>query len=390
MVKSVRGSGVATPMPGHAVGATHLRPLRGMAYWRRRSLHCVLLAILVPLIGWRAYADRHYWYKVLAERTVFPACDCVACAAPAPREPGAAVPGNAALAAWQRPQGSTFDLSRATIPRGEIKSGGPPKDGIPALTDPKLVAAGEATYLRDDDRVIGVIVGDEARAYPLAILNYHEVANDRIGDTLLAVTYCPLCDSAAVFDRKKPGGEREFGVSGLLYNSNVLLYDRGGKPESLWSQVKAFGVSGPGGGEKLRTIPLELTSWKEWALAHPATKVLSDDTGYRRDYRRNPYSDYFRTAKLMFPAKPQSDRLPAKAQVLGVWTDRAARAYPVSAFGKSRTRIEDALAGQKVVVEFSPEARSLRVAQADQGVQWMYSLWFAWYAFRPETDLFKE
>jgi len=127
-----------------------------------------------------------------------------------------------------------FDLSQLSIPIGELRFPGLSKDGIPALTNPALIPADEASALPPEARVIGAVVEGEARAYPLRILNRHEIVNDRIRDVPVAVTYCPLCDSAVIFDRRTPRGEREFGVSGLLYNSNVVMYDRGGDPESLW------------------------------------------------------------------------------------------------------------------------------------------------------------
>ena len=281
-----------------------------------------------------------------------------------------------------------FDLANATVPAKEIRAGGPTKDGIPALTAPKLVNAQEAT-LEGDDRVAGVIVGDAARAYPLAILNYHEIVNDRIGDLPVAVTYCPLCDSVVAFDRRTPLGEREFGVSGLLYNSNVLMYDRGGTPESLWSQLATNGISGPGANVALAAVPVELTTWREWLATHPNTQVLSTETGHQRDYTRNPYEQYFSKPGLMFPAKPRDNRLPNKERVLGVWTSDAARCYPESSFGPNRTRVEDTAGDKKIVIAFNPETKSLRVESADDGVQWMYSLWFAWYAFRPATTVFE-
>lgn len=132
----------------------------------------------------------------------------------------------------------SFDLRNAIIPKNEIRSGGPPKDGIPALTNPAVIRAQDAAYLNAADRVAGVAIGEEARAYPLKILNYHEVVNDKLGGVPIAVTYCPLCDSVVVFDRRTEAGVREFGVSGLLYNSNVLMYDRSGRPESLWSKSR--------------------------------------------------------------------------------------------------------------------------------------------------------
>ncbi|TWU24319.1 hypothetical protein Pla52o_22460 [Novipirellula galeiformis] len=288
----------------------------------------------------------------------------------------------------QGPLGPAFDLRGLTVPAAEIQSGGPPKDGIPALTNPAMVTGGNATYLRPSDRVIGVFADSQARAYPLRILNYHEIVNDRIGQLPIAVTYCPLCDSAAVFDRRTPLGEREFGVSGLLYNSNVLMYDRGGQSESLWSQVKTQGISGPAADKSLRAVPLELTTWKDWLTRYPNTQVLSEQTGHRRDYGRSPYAGYFTNPQLMFPVQPVSNALPTKTPVLGVWTDDGtARAYPLSAFGNADSTLQDTVGGKNVTIAFHREANRLRVVEADEGLHWMYSLWFAWYAFHPDTSI---
>ena len=290
---------------------------------------------------------------------------------------------------FQRATHSEFDLRKVTIPRKRILGGGPSKDGILALSSPKLIGAGDADYLAAGDRVIGVEIDGEARAYPLRILEHHEIVNDRIGDLPIAVTYCPLCDSAAVFDRRTEIGEREFGVSGLLYNSNVLMYDRGGSPESLWSQVMAEGVSGPGGRKRLRALPVELTTWSAWIARHPQTKVLSPNTGHARDYRRSPYASYFSTQRLWFDVRPRSRRLTNKEPVLGVWTAGAAKAYTLSAFEDRSETVRDELDGQQVTVKYDPGAKSLRVVEADDGVQWMYALWFAWYAFHPQTEVYR-
>jgi len=304
---------------------------------------------------------------------------------------GATGSGHGALAqvGSGRRSAPAFDLTQLTVPEREIHAGGPPKDGIPAISNPRFVSAAEATYLQPQDRVVGVVADQDVRAYPLKILNYHEIVNDRINNTPIAVTYCPLCDSADVIDRRTPLGEREFGVSGLLYNSNVLMYDRTRGTESLWSQVKAEGISGPGAEKPLKSLPLELTTWSDWLSRHPNTKVLSIETGHQRNYDRNPYGQYFSTPRLMFPAQPTSDRLPTKERVLGVWTENSSKAYPISSFSAERQQLEDSLDGKRVVIEYIPDANTLRVAQADEGVQWMYSLWFAWYAFHPETEVFE-
>jgi hypothetical protein len=295
---------------------------------------------------------------------------------------------NVRLVQFQGGRGPAFDLRGLTVPAAEIHSGGPLKDGIPALTNPRLVDPAAAIYLSDTDRVVGVTLGNEARAYPLKILNHHEIINDSVGEVPVAVTYCPLCDSAVVFDRRTPLGVREFGVSGLLYNSNVLMYDRGGQPESLWSQVKAEGVSGPAAGKKLASVPMELTTWNDWKLRHPQTKVLSDQTGHRRDYRRNPYAGYFATPQLMFPAKPVNNRLPAKTRVLGVWTaDGEWRAYPMIGGRIPDAVIRDSLGKYTITIQADARNNMLRVVEADESVQWMYSFWFAWYAMHPSTDV---
>lgn len=338
-----------------------------------RASGTISLLLLVAVLFWNRHATWSYWLATLTNQV------------PASGERDG--PATLAQVGPRLSQRGGFDLSGLTIPPGEIHAGGPPKDGIPALSNPRMVDADGAGHLRPQDRVIGVVVGEEARAYPLNVLNYHEIVNDRVGELPLAITYCPLCDSAAAFDRRTPVGEREFGVSGLLYNSNVLMYDRGGRSESLWSQIKTEGISGPAASKFLKPLPLELTTWQDWSFRYPQTKVLSRDTGHPRDYTRNPYASYFERPQLMFPARPTSDRLPAKARVLGVWTQGAARAYPESAFGAARRRVEDQIAGKMLVIEYNPQARSLRVASADGGVYWLYSFWFAWYAFHPETDV---
>lgn len=279
-----------------------------------------------------------------------------------------------------------FDLSRVTIPVDEIHEGGPPKDGIPAITKPAVVPASAARFVQPRDRVVGVSIGEQSRAYPISILTQHEIVNDRLGDTPIAVTYCPLCDSVVVFDRRTPLGEREFGVSGLLYNSNVLMYDRSQR-NSLWSQLKSKGVSGPGADMPLRTLPMELTTWRSWSDRHPTTDVMSERTGFPRNYRKNPYAVYFRQTQLMFPVQPIDNRLPPKDLVLGIWDDVAALAVPAALFRGRSSQIERAINGKRVVIEYSAEDQTMRVISADEGLSWANAFWFAWAAFHPQTEI---
>lgn len=281
----------------------------------------------------------------------------------------------------------SFSFNDLTIDRNKILAGGVRKDDIPAISKPKFITAKHARHVRPKDRVVGVTIDGEARAYPITILNHHEIINDSIRGTPVAVTFCPLCDSAVVFDRRTPIGVREFGVSGLLYNSNVLMYDRA-ETEGLWSQLAKAGVSGPGSSKTLKPLPLDLTTWQDWQTRHPNTTVLSLETGYRRNYRRNQYAQYLKTQKLMFPVMPYSDRFPAKMPVIGAWSGDAYKAYPQSAFYRSQTRIDDTLNGKKLSIEFSLKDQSMRIISADEGVHWMYAFWFAWYAFHPDTEVF--
>ena len=192
-----------------------------------------------------------------------------------------------------------FVLEPASVAVAEILAGGPLRDGIPALDEPANVPASAAPW-DDEDLVIGLEVEGEARAYPLAILVWHELVNDRLGGRPVLVSYCPLCGTGIVFDRRIAGRERSFGVSGLLYRSDLLLYDR--ETESLWSQISAEAVTGPSRGQRLTLVRSRMLPWGTWRRRHPATTVLSRQTGHQRRYGSSPYGDYARSERLVFPA----------------------------------------------------------------------------------------
>ena len=264
----------------------------------------------------------------------------------------------------QRRQAASFDMRRLLIPADQIYHGGPPKDGIPAITNPKTVPADRATFLQPGDRVIGVAIESESRAYPIAILTQHEIVNDVLGGV----------------------PTKEFGVSGLLYNSNVLMYDRSDR-ESLWSQMLMRGVSGPAAGTRLTPLPMELTTWESWRSRHPDTDVMSVETGYGRNYRQNPYLRYFQQPGLMFPVQPRTNVLPLKERVLGVWSDSRSIAIPESYFGGKSGNYSGSLDGLSFEVEYDASDKVLRMRRADEGLSWANSFWFAWYAFHPGTRL---
>ncbi len=183
-----------------------------------------------------------------------------------------------------------FDTSDSLVPNNEILKGGPPRDGIPAIHKPRFLPADEVSFLAPQDRVLGISMGGVAKAYPVRILNWHEIVNDRIGEDVFVITFCPLCGTGMAFSSLIEGRHLRFGVSGLLYNSDVLLYDL--ETESLWSQIMGTAVTGAMRGTHLTHLPLLHTTWKKWQELHPDSQVLTEDTGFVRDYGRNPYAGY--------------------------------------------------------------------------------------------------
>ncbi|MEZ6045812.1 MAG: DUF3179 domain-containing protein [Planctomycetaceae bacterium] len=286
-----------------------------------------------------------------------------------------------------------FDLRRLSVPRQLLQYGGVQKDGIPALVNSDTVSAAEGNHLAAEDRVIGVNIDGTTRAYPIKILRHHEISNDKIGDVDFAVTYCPLCDSAAAFNRNTGTETLELRVSGLLYKNNVVMFNDHDDPEindTLWLQLLSQGISGDFKGIGLESVPIELTTWKEWKERNPETTVLTTTQGFEKDYNVNHYARYEKSPEPMFELPSPDMRLPHKEKILGVWSESTNRAYPVSLFSAEVTQIEDEIDGLKLTIEYNPETESLRVAEADEGLSWMYSYWFAWAGIREETEIYKE
>jgi len=281
-----------------------------------------------------------------------------------------------------------FDLVNTAVSREEIQSGGPGRDDIPALTDPGVVPAAAAEALRGDDRVIGLTVNGAARAYPLRILIWHEVVNDRLGGESVVVTYCPLCRTGIAYRGGIKGKRLRFGVSGLLYRDNLLMYDR--ESQSLWSQIEGRAVSGSRRGEHLDPLPIEHATWKQWRRRHPHTDVLSFRTGYRRDYDRDPYANYASSA--YGPDHDKEGPLPPKAQVIGVRIGGETRAYPFSMLALIAPEgvLRDCLGGEKIEITYNAIDRSARVEdRSGRTVPMMLAYWFAWRDFHPETDIYE-
>lgn len=283
-----------------------------------------------------------------------------------------------------------FDLSNASIPAKAILRGGPPRDGIPAIEQPKFVHAGQAK-LDGADRVLGVAFGGKARAYPVRILNWHEVVNDRLGDRRIVVTYCPLCGTGMAFDAPASARGKPFGVSGLLYNSDVLLYDRA--TESLWSQIAQTAISGTLKGTRLESIALTHTTWADWRRRHPATEVLSTDTGFERDYGRDPYAGYDKLQRLMFEVEHRDDRFPLKEWVLGIQVGGTAKAYPFSVLSRAvdaKGELRDTVGGKRLRVRYDRAHGTAEAFDAGgQPLPAVMAFWFAWVAFHPGTEVLR-
>ena len=279
-----------------------------------------------------------------------------------------------------------FDVVDALIPFREIRAGGPPRDGIPALTDPNREAVGEADrWLEGDDRVIGLVVGGEAVAYPIRILNWHEVVNDVVGGRPLVVTYCTLCGTGVVFDATLGEGRMLFGVSGLLYKSDMLFFDR--RTESLFSQLMLKAISGPLRGTELNAVPSLTTTWDAWKARHADTSVVSLVTGHFRDYGTDPYRWYRKSSQTMFPVR-DADRSRGPKE----W------AWLVLADDESIIVAEEVLAelageevgtfrtDEGVVLRYDPSARERSTPAGPEGRRIVIpGYWFALTAFHPES-----
>ncbi|CCN36404.1 conserved hypothetical protein [Vibrio nigripulchritudo SFn27] len=281
-----------------------------------------------------------------------------------------------------------FELSDATIETSEILHGGPPRDGIPSIDEPNFIAASKVDYLQNDDIVLGVEIDGVARAYPTRILVWHEIVNDQIKGTPFAVTYCPLCGTGMVFDARVNGKARSFGVSGLLYRSDVLMYDR--ETESLWTQLGLTSVSGKEAGTRLKWMPSQHMTWKAWKERNPNGEVLSLDTGFHRDYFGQAYARYFASDTPMFPVPNTRDELSQKEWVVGVIVDGKAKAYPISEL-ESNPEFSDTLGGKKLEVRYQKNARHPVVKDSNGNlIPSVMVFWFAWQAFYPETELYQK
>ena len=294
-----------------------------------------------------------------------------------------------------------FDLSTCLVPREQLVAAGFPRDGLPRLTAPRMLTLPEATelardmraehlgkFMVDKQRVVGVSIGGESRAYPLKYLNWHELINDTAGGVPIAVTYNPLCDSTVVFDRRVAGETLEFGISGLLYNSNLLIYDRrsDGVRASLWSQLQFRAIAGPAAkrAARLTVLPSAVLPWGRWREQHPETTVLAPDPACIKLYKRT-YAEYFGSDELRFPVAPlPPGETHYKTPLIAVQAENDWQHFLLSEIAgrvDQAGRWQTILGDQTVTFHYASEPATAWVT-SDAGEQppVAYSFWFAWYA----------
>ena len=252
-------------------------------------------------------------------------------------------------AAAQNIPGFNTNIEKRSIDLSELIDGGPGKDGIPSIDEPKFVTQEEASeWLRGREPVISLDVNGDAKAYPIQILMWHEIVNDDIGGVPVSVTFCPLCYSAIVFDRRHDGDTLEFGVSGLLRHSDMIMYDR--QTESLWQQFSGEALVGGYTGDRLTILPSQLISFDQFREAYPGDPVLSRNTGHRRNYGENPYAGYddINNSPLLL-REEVPDKLSPMEKVIGVRTDESVKGYPYRLTREKRV-LHDTVGGEPIVI----------------------------------------
>ena len=321
------------------------------------------------------------------------------------------------------------------VPLDQIVSGGPPPDGIPSIDNPKFISVQQADKsLEDSELVLGLNINGDTRAYPLQILVWHEIVNDEVGGVPVAVTYCPLCFTNQVFNRTINDGQEviEFGTSGKLYNSNLVMYDR--TSQSLWSQALAEGIVGKYAGTKLERVPFDIAYWKEWKQLYPDSKILSRDTGSNRPYGADPYGEYYTNSDVLFPVSNKDNRLGLKEIVVGFENKGQYKAYKLQEIENKKV-INDQVNGkpialfslypfmvraydpiledgiQKISLQFDYNTKNNKFTDKQTGSLWNFEgkavsgqlkgkqltrlpfdegFWFEWVAFHPKTEIYSD
>ena len=252
------------------------------------------------------------------------------------------------------------------IPAGEVLDGGPGKDGIPSVDDPKFETAEQSTFLDPNNLIVGIVHNGVAKAYAHRILDWHEIVNDAVSDRAIALTYCPLTGTAVAWNREVNSEITTFGVSGKLYNTNLMPYDRA--TDSYWSQMRLDCVNGPLVSTKIETFPVIETTWETWKSMYPNSMVMTTETGFNRNYSQYPYGDYrTNNSNIIFPVDIFDARLPAKDRTLAVLTDAKNKVYPIESFGEGLVVAEDFPDGEVLVI--GSNSRNFITAYYNNGLE---------------------
>ena len=280
-----------------------------------------------------------------------------------------------------------FSFSQLRIPKSQILADGSPKDGILTIDRPEFVTIAATDFLKEEDEVLSIEIDGIARAYPIKILNFHELVNDQINDQAILVSYDPLCNSGIIFSRTIEGKTQHFGRSGLRYNNDILLYDRA--TESLWSQIMGQSVAGAASGQRLKPLVSKRLTWQSWKAKYPQGQVLSTQTGSIKDYQADPYAQYKRSSRLLFPVEKESRKLKRKTEIIGITVAGQYRAYPLKTLAKRKSPIVDQWNDQEIRIYLDEQKRVVKVEDGN-GFALVYTqlYWFAWYAFHPRTSIF--
>lgn len=291
------------------------------------------------------------------------------------------------------------DGTKYIISPDKIYSGGPKKGGIgvdkgiPALAEEniKFVSVNEADkWIEDDELVLALTYKGIERVYPLQILVWHEIANDNIVGEPILITYCPLCGSGIAYERKiELYGEKiesRFGTSGKLYNSNLIMYDE--KTNTYWQQIDGKAIVGELTGQELKEISIDTVVWRDWKSVHKNSEVLSQDTGFLRQYGKDPYGNYYEDSFLIFDVDNKDNKIHPKTVIFGIEIKGMYKAYREDDLIKNKI-IEDSFGGVKIIIERSDDG-VVKIKNSETGEEIVKErdFWFAWYAFHPKTKLY--
>ncbi len=283
-----------------------------------------------------------------------------------------------------KPATNGFDLSAASVPKEEILGGGPKRDGIVAVDEPAFALPSEAPWVKAENPVLAVTVGDATHVYPVHLMEYHQIVNDRIGETPVVVTYDPLAGVPRAFRAVVAGGATRFGVSGLIHNHGFLLYDR--KSGSLWQQFTGRSLSGPQVGKTLDALRIRQETLGGILARHPRARILKPPFPDRHDYSMSPFLRYWDLDKALFPIAAEDRRFHFKDLVLGVIAGDTQRAYLGSLATAAGGRVEDEIAGHRIRIAYDSDSGTFSY-EAPEAVEVIEAYWLAWKAFVPDTEV---